>query len=138
MHKVSPLTYSVSVGEQITIKVTQSTGIAALVNYSLDGGPTPGTFPKGDPTGFSIQHTSLLGATCHFTDPSGGSCTFQIAGDPSEDPADDDAFDRSGSVAFQTRIYTFVTSDTVSAMRTRAKNIAKAKSKGENSSPSKK
>ncbi len=127
MHKVSPLTYSVTVGEQITIRVTQSTGVASFVNYSLDGGPTPGTFAKGDPASFPIQHTSLLGATCHFPNPTGGSCTFQIAGDPSEDPPDNDAFNRSGNVAFQTRIYTFIKADTVSAMLAHAKDIVTGK-----------
>jgi len=127
MHKISPLTYSVTVGEQITIRVTKSTGIAPLVNYSLDGDATPGTFPKGDPASFPIEHTSLLGATCHFTDPTGGRCTFQIAGDPSEDPPDNDAFNRSGNVAFQTRIYTFIKSDTVSAIHAHAKDIVAGK-----------
>jgi hypothetical protein len=109
MRRVSPLTYVAGVGEQITIRIIQSTGIAQLVNYSIGGTSNPGSVPKNAPCIFPVTQPVLVGQTAFFTDASGGSYTTQVSGDAGGDPPDHVAFQRAGTEAFHTLIYTFLT-----------------------------
>jgi len=109
MRRVSPLTYVANVGEQIVVRIIQSTGIASLVNYSIGGTPNPGSVPKATPVTVSVTQPVLLGQTAFFTDPAGGSYTTQVSGDPGGDPPDHVPYDRAGTEAFHTMIYTFLT-----------------------------
>ena len=109
MRRVSPLTYVANIGEQITIRIIQSTGIASLVNYSINGAPNPGSVPKNSPCNFSVTRAVLVGQTAFFTDPSGGSYTTQVSGEPGGDPPDHVPYERAGTEAFHTLVYTFLT-----------------------------
>ena len=143
MRRISPLTYSVAVGEQITVRITQSTGLASLVNYSASNPPS---LPKEAPCIFTVIHPTVLVQTIFFTDPAGGSCTTQISGASGGDPADQVPFERAGTEAFHNLPYTFLTqaefadlgsllearssnADALSENATSAKKIGKPKGK---------
>ena len=109
MRIVGPLTYAANIGEQITIRIIQSSGIAQLVNYSIGGTPNPGTIPKNSPCNLQVTQPVLVGQTGFFTDPQGGSFTTQVSGDPGGDPPDHVHYERAGTEAFHTLPYTFLT-----------------------------
>jgi hypothetical protein len=93
-------------GEQITLRITQSTGIVDLVNYSLDGGTNPGPLPLKTPCNIDPDRTCDLAVTCTFTDPGNGNFTVQVTGSKGGDVSTF-GYDQAPGEAFKTLVYTF-------------------------------
>lgn len=92
--------------EKITVQITQSTGIADLVNYSQDGGSAPGPLPVNAPCGVKFVKTGNLAVTAHFTDPGGGNFTTQVTGSSGGDTSTF-PFNQATGEPFKTLVYTF-------------------------------
>lgn len=92
--------------ELITVAITQSTGIANLVNYSKNGGSTPGTLSVTTPCSVTYSTTGNLAVTGHFTDPAGGNFTVRVSGSSGGDVSTF-PYNQAPDEPFKTLIYTF-------------------------------
>jgi hypothetical protein len=101
-----PLDLFVEPDEVITIVVVSSTGLAELVNYSLNGTAFPGTKPKSDPCVFPVHKNSDLAVTLHYVAKEGGSFSLQATGDKGGDVSVFSATQAKGA-AFKTIGYRF-------------------------------
>jgi hypothetical protein len=81
MRDDNPLDLIVAQDEVITLLVVRSTGLADLVNYSLNATSFPGTKPKSEPCVFPVHRSSNLGMTVHYVGDDGGSFSVQATGD---------------------------------------------------------
>jgi hypothetical protein len=81
MRNGNPQDLIVEPNERITISIIRSTGLAAEVNYSLDGSETfPGTQPKNQPCTFPVSENGDLAMTMHYAEDAGGSFTVRTTG----------------------------------------------------------
>jgi hypothetical protein len=92
--------------EELTVAITQSTGIADLINYSQNGGPTPGALPVGTPCKKTPGKPGNLAVTAHFVNSGGGNFTVRVTGSKGGDTSTF-THDQANGESFKTLVYTF-------------------------------
>lgn len=76
----NPLAIRCQPNEEVTVVVNKSVGIHQFVNYSLDGGPSPGPIEKSTPVKFTVDKKRKLGVLINYAETSGGSFEMRVTG----------------------------------------------------------
>ena len=91
--------------EEITVEITQSTGIQDLVNYSQNAGSKPGPLSVGTPCKITPGKTGNLAVTAHFIG-AGGNFTTRVTGSKGGDTSTF-PYNQAPGEPFKTLVYTF-------------------------------
>lgn len=101
----NPLKIRCTQSEEITVVVKKSIGIHQFVNYSLDGGPSPGPIEKGSPVKFIVDKKRKLGVLINYAETSGGSFEVEVTGSAGGSAAFAD--DQANGEHFDLFVFTF-------------------------------